>query len=37
MKNFCTTSLVVIVVAVATLRSYAALALQTRVLPQHPV
>ena len=35
MKNVCTKSLVVLVVAVATLRSYVTLALHTRVLPQH--
>lgn len=35
MKTLCTKSLVVLVVAVATVRSYAALAFQTRVLPQH--
>ncbi len=35
MKNFCTNTLVVLVVAVATVRSYATLALHTRVLPRH--
>ena len=35
MKTLCTTSLVVLVVAVATVRSYVALALHTRVLPRH--
>ena len=35
MKNVCTTSLVVIVVALATVRSYVSLALHTRILPQH--
>jgi hypothetical protein len=35
MKNLVTKSLVVVVVAVATVRSYLTLATQTRVLPQH--
>lgn len=35
MKNACTKSLVILVVAVATVRSYVTLALQTRVLPRH--
>ena len=35
MKNVCTKSLVVLVVAVATVRSYAMLALQTRILPRN--
>lgn len=35
MKTFATKSLVILVVAVATVRSYATLALETRVLPQH--
>ena len=35
MKNICTKSLVLLVVAVATVRSYATLAMQTRVLPRH--
>jgi hypothetical protein len=35
MKTLCTKSLVVLVVAVATVRSYVALALHTRVLPRH--
>lgn len=35
MKTLCTKSLVVLVVALATVRSYAALAMQTRVLPRH--
>lgn len=35
MKNVCTKTLVVLVVAVATVRSYVTLALQTRVLPRH--
>jgi hypothetical protein len=36
MKTLCTKSLVVLVVAMATIRSYATLAMQTRVLPQNP-
>lgn len=36
MKTLATKSLVVLVVAVATVRSYVTLAMQTRVLPQHP-
>ena len=35
MKTLCTKSLVVLVVAVATVRSYVSLAMQTRVLPRH--
>jgi hypothetical protein len=35
MKTLVTKSLVVAVVAVATVRSYLTLATQTRVLPQH--
>lgn len=35
MKTICTKSLVVLVVAVATIRSYVALAMHTRVLPRH--
>ena len=35
MKTICTKSLVVLVVALATIRSYASLAMQTRVLPRH--
>ena len=35
MKTICTKSLVLLVVAVATVRSYATLAMQTRVLPRH--
>ena len=35
MKTICTKSLVVLVVAVATVRSYVTLALHTRVLPRH--
>ena len=35
MKNVCTKSLVVLIVAVATVRSYVTLALHTRVLPRH--
>jgi hypothetical protein len=35
MKTLCTKTLVVVVVAVATVRSYLSLATQTRVLPQH--
>lgn len=35
MKTFCTKSLVVLVVAIATVRSYAALAMHTRVLPRN--
>ncbi len=35
MKTVMTKSLIVLVVTVATVRSYAALAMQTRVLPQH--
>lgn len=35
MKTFATKSLLVLVVAAATVRSYVTLALQTRVLPQH--
>jgi hypothetical protein len=36
MKHVLTKTLVILVVAVATVRSYATLAMQTRVLPQHP-
>jgi hypothetical protein len=35
MKNLCTKSLVIVVVAVAAVRSYLTLATQTRVLPRH--
>jgi hypothetical protein len=35
MKTLCTKTLVVLVVAVATVRSYVSLAVHTRVLPQH--
>jgi hypothetical protein len=35
MKTVCTKALVVLVVAVATVRSYASLAAHTRVLPQY--
>jgi hypothetical protein len=35
MKTIALKSLVVLVVAVATVRSYATLATQTRILPQH--
>ena len=35
MKTIALKSLVVLVVAVATVRSYATLAMQTRILPQH--
>jgi hypothetical protein len=35
MKHVLTKSLVILVVAIATVRSYATLAMQTRVLPQH--
>jgi hypothetical protein len=35
MKTLCTKTLVVFVVAVATVRSYVSLAVHTRVLPQH--
>lgn len=35
MKNTCTKALVLLVVAIATVRSYAALAGHTRILPRH--
>ena len=35
MKTICTKSLVVLVVAVATVRSYVTLAMHTRVLPRN--
>ncbi|GEM_PF-3860402 len=35
MKTVLTKSLVILVVAAATVRSYATLAMQTRILPQH--
>lgn len=35
MKTIATKSIVILVVAVATVRSYVTLALHTRVLPQH--
>lgn len=35
MKTICTKSLVVLVVTLATIRSYASLAMQTRILPRH--
>lgn len=35
MKTLCTKTLVIVVVAVATVRSYLSLATQTCVLPQH--
>jgi hypothetical protein len=35
MRNVLTKSLVILVVAAATVRSYATLAMHTRVLPQH--
>ena len=35
MKNLCTKTLLVVVVAVATVRSYLSLAAQSGVLPRH--